>query len=75
MPTAKKRINLTVEKDLLKSLTWVAQKSGEPISSVSLRLIRAALELDEDFYLSRSGDQRLQQERNRPSYSHAHAWR
>jgi hypothetical protein len=48
MPTAKKRINLTVEDDLFENLKSLAKKEKSSITSLSHALLERALELRED---------------------------
>lgn len=59
MPTAKKRINLTVEDDLFDSLIKIAKKEKTSIASVSHLLLEKALELREDFYFSKVSEERI----------------
>lgn len=72
MPTAKKRINLTVEDDIFKSLSEIAKKEKTSIASVSHLLLEKALELKEDFYFSRVGEARLSKKSKK--LSHEDIW-
>lgn len=72
MPTAKKRINLTVEDDVFRSLNEIAKKEKTSIASVSHLLLEKALELKEDFYFSRVGEERLSKKSKR--ISHEDIW-
>lgn len=72
MPTTKKRINLTVEEELFDELNRLSEKMHKPISTVSRELIQKALELEEDLYFSRIGDQRFEEAAER--VSHDSAW-
>jgi predicted DNA-binding protein len=72
MPTAKKRINITVDDELFKSLDRLSKKEDRSISNVSLTLIEKALELQEDLYFSRVADERLK--RNEKKVPHSKAW-
>ena len=59
MPTAKKRINLTLDDELYSALNRLSKSKKETLSGTSLKLIERALELEEDLYYSRISDQRL----------------
>jgi hypothetical protein len=59
MPTAKKRINLTVEDDVFETLNRIAKKEKTSVASVSHLLLEKALELKEDSHFSRVGEARL----------------
>jgi hypothetical protein len=72
MPTAKKRINLTVEDDLFENLKSLAKKEKSSIASLSHALLERALELREDMYFSKVGEDRLNQKRKR--ISHKDIW-
>ncbi len=73
MPTAKKRINLTLENELYRSLERLSKKEHKSLSSVSLRLIEKAIELEEDLYFSTEADKRLEKKEKR--ISHSDAWK
>ena len=72
MPTAKKRINITLDDEVYSALVELSEKRAKSISSVSLSLIETALELQEDRYFSRIADERL--ERKEKRVSHSTAW-
>jgi hypothetical protein len=72
MPTAKKRINLTVEDDLFENLKSLAKKEKSSIASISHALLERALELREDMYFSKVGEDRLNQKAKR--ISHKDVW-
>ncbi len=72
MPTAKKRINLTVEDDLFENLKSLAKKEKSSIASLSHALLERALELREDMHLSKVGEERLSQKGKR--ISHKDIW-
>jgi predicted CopG family antitoxin len=59
MPTAKKRINMTVEDDVFESLHKIAKKEKTSVASVSHLLLEKALELQEDFYFSKVSEERI----------------
>ena len=72
MPTSKKRINITVDDELFRSLDKLSKKEKRTLSSVSLRLIEKAVELEEDLYFSREADKRLSKHESR--IPHSKAW-
>ncbi len=72
MPTAKKRINITIDDETYKVLEKLSEKRAKSISSVGLSLIEHALELHEDLHFSRIADERLAREKRR--ISHRKAW-
>ena len=72
MPTVKRRINITVDDDLYRSLNKLSKKEKSSLSSVSLRLIEKAVELEEDLYFSRLADERLSKKEKR--VAHDKAW-
>ena len=73
MPSAKKRINLTVDDKTYSVLETLSGKTQQKISTVSLNLIQQALELQEDIYFSKLADERLSQKQKR--VSHDKAWK
>lgn len=72
MPTAKKRINLTVEDDLFVNLKQLAEKEQTSVANVSHALLERALELKEDHYFSKIGEERLSKKAKR--ISHEDIW-
>lgn len=72
MPTAKKRINLTVEDEIFESLNKIAKREKTSVASVSHLLLEKALELQEDFYFSRVGEERISKKHKR--LSHEDIW-
>ena len=65
MPTAKKRINITVEDDLFRNLCLLAKKEKSSVASVSHALLERAIELQEDHYFSKAGESRLKEKGGR----------
>ena len=74
MPTTKKRIQIPVSDTVHKELTKLAKKRGLSISSLTYDLVAEALELQEDVYFSRSGDDALESEGNGKLVGHDDAW-
>lgn len=73
MPTTKKRINITIDDELYRSLDHLSKKEKVTLSSVSLRLIERAVELEEDLYFSREAEKRLS--KNEKRVKHSKAWK
>ena len=72
MPTTKKRINITIDDDLYRSLSKLSKKENRTLSSVSLRLIVKAVELEEDLHFSKEADKRLS--KNEKRIPHSKVW-
>ena len=72
MPTAKKRINLTVEDSLYANLKQLAEKELTSVANISHALLERALELKEDHYFSKVGEERLTKKSKR--ISHDEMW-
>jgi len=72
MPTAKKRINITVTDEVYDALGRLANERGQPVAGVGASLIEEALEYQEDVYFSRVADQRLGRKEKR--VDHRKAW-
>ena len=72
MPTAKKRINLTVEDDLFENLKRLAKKEKASVASISHDLLERALELREDQYFSEVGENRISKKGKR--ITHKDMW-
>ncbi len=74
MPTTKKRINITANKDIEEALTASAKRSGMSISKKITELLRDALELEEDLAWAAIVDERLSK-KNIKWVSHKNAWK
>jgi len=72
MPTAKKRINITIDDPTYEALAQLAGKREQSVAGVGLALIEEALEYQEDLHFSRIADERLGRKEKRISY--AKAW-
>ena len=72
MPTAKKRINLTIEDELFNNLKKLAKKEQTSVSNVSHALLERALELREDLYFSKTSEERLNSKSRK--ISHEEFW-
>ena len=73
MPTVKHRISMTPDDELFGQLQLLAKRRKKALSSLSLELVRRALELEEDFHFSSVADERLSRREKR--ISHDRAWK
>ena len=73
MPTAKKRINITVDDEMYEALESLSQKKQKSVSGTSLELLEKAIELEEDFHFSQKADERLSRKEKR--IPHNKAWK
>ena len=72
MPTAKKRINLSVDDDLYSELEKLKELKGAPsLSAVVLELAKEALELQEDLYFAKLAEER----KSERTISHSKLWK
>ena len=73
MPSTKTRINLTVPVEMERNLLRLAKRHDRSLATVTLELIRQALEIVEDDALLAVAEER---ERHRGALlSHARAWK
>jgi len=72
MPTAKRRINITVDDEVYEALERLSGKRDQSVAGVGLSLIETALEYQEDLYFSRAADERLSKKDRR--IAHDKAW-
>ncbi len=72
MPTAKKRINITVDDRTYEALERLSDRRDKSVAGVGLSLIEEALEYQEDLHFSRIADERLRKKQKR--ISHDKAW-
>ncbi len=71
MPTAKKRVNLTIEDDLYDEFEALKKmRKDASISSIILDLAKEALEINEDLYYAKIAKARF----NEKKYSHDEVW-
>ena len=72
MPTAKKRINLSVDDEMYHELAKLKDLKGAPsLSAVLIELAKEALELQEDLYYSKIAEDRMSES----TISHAKFWK
>jgi predicted DNA-binding protein len=72
MPTAKKRINITVDDRTYEALQRLSGERDQSVAGIGLSLIEEALEFQEDIYFSRVADDRLSKKQKR--VPHGKAW-
>jgi len=61
MPTKKRRLNVTLNKDTAIYLKKLAIRDDVPEATKAAQMIEIAMEIEEDLYLSRIADERLAQ--------------
>ena len=72
MPTAKKRINLSVDDELYEELEELQKLRNAPsLSSIVLELTKEALELQEDLYFAKVAQEREKEK----ELSHEEVWK
>jgi predicted CopG family antitoxin len=72
MPTAKKRINLSIDDELYGELVRLKElKQAPSLSAVVLELTKDALELQEDLYFAKIAEER----RKEPAVPHQKVWK
>jgi predicted DNA-binding protein len=72
MPGLSKRVNLSLEVDVVKDLEMLAKVSNKSVSTIAKELILKALDLNEDIYLASLAEQ-LESE-NPETISHEKFW-
>ena len=65
MPTAKRRINITVDDKIYDALARLSDARNQSVAGVGLSLIEEALEYQEDLHFSRIADNRLSKRQRR----------
>ncbi len=71
----KKRINLSVDDDLVSFLSALAKKEGKPIATKVMDLVNFALEFEEDQALLKIAEQRASSIESRKYLSHDIFWK
>ena len=74
MPTIKRRINITADQDVEKSLLAAAKRDRIPVAAKASELLRLALELEEDLALGVLAEERLSNKKIK-WVSHKEVWR
>lgn len=72
MPTTKERILVTLTPDMAKEISAIAKREKTPRATVAARLMRSALEDEEDRWLSVLADKRLKE--TKKWLSHEEVW-
>jgi hypothetical protein len=72
MPTAKRRINITVDDRICEAIRRLSSRRDESVAGTGLKLIEEALEYQEDAHFSRVADERLGRREKR--VAHEKAW-
>ncbi len=71
MPTAKKRVNLTIDEELYENFEALKKlRKDSSISSIILDLAKEGLEMNEDLYFLELAESRLKEKK----VSHESAW-
>jgi predicted DNA-binding protein len=73
MPTAKQRVNITLEDELFSILKKMADRAKQSLSSISVEMIKKSIEREEDIYFSEVADSRLGKKQKR--VVHSKAWK
>lgn len=73
MATTKKRINISVSKDVEKAVGKLAKRDQMPIASKAAELLRMAIEIEEDEVWDRIATERLKKDKE--YVSHEDAWK
>lgn len=74
MPTDKPRVQVTLDEESNGLLASLAMKHNKSVSATAADLIREALEMHEDLYLSTVTNKRIAEESDKKSISHDDAW-
>ena len=75
MATKNPRINITLDPETLDAVYHLAKKSSKSVSAQASELLRQALELHEDYMLSKVANKRSEIDADKPVYSHEDAWK
>ncbi|MEK7135371.1 MAG: hypothetical protein AAB780_01555 [Patescibacteria group bacterium] len=59
MPTIKKRLNITLDRDMERDINLLAKHQKQPMAAVGANLLREALELQEDLAWNRIVEERM----------------
>jgi predicted DNA-binding protein len=74
MPAKNPRINVVLEDPLYEGVRFLAQKDGVSLSTKVRDLIKDALEVQEDIYLTRFAEIREGSWKDEAALSHAEVW-
>jgi len=73
MPTSKKRINISLPKDIEEALIYLSERDDEPQATKAVKLIRLAIEIDEDEAFNKLAENR--DTKKSKFISHKDAWK
>ncbi len=73
MPTDRPRIQVTLDDETSGLLAMLAEQQDESLSTTAASLIREALKLHEDRYLSDVSNERIKEDKG-TRHSHENAW-
>lgn len=74
MPTTKKRLNITLSEEMDKDIQALARREKVPKATITAKLIREALELQEDTVLAALAEERMRTHTGQ-WLSHEEVWR
>ena len=74
MPTSKKRLTVTLSKDVSVFLKKIAVRDNVPEATKAAELLEKALEIEEDEYFSTIADKRAS-DKNADAISHEEFWK
>jgi predicted DNA-binding protein len=72
MPTSKKRINISLPNDVHILLQELSARDDVPQATKALELLKMAMDIEEDAYLSELGEERLK--KTKKYISHKKFW-
>ena len=75
MPTDKPRVQVTLDEESNGLLAMLAMKHNKSVSATAADLIREALEMHEDLYLSTITNKRIVENTDNKTIAHDDAWR
>ena len=73
MPTTKRRVNISLPRELDEALSIAAKRDGVPEATKAAELLRLGLEIDEDILLERIASERYRTSKR--FLSHKAVWR
>lgn len=73
MPTTKKRLNITLSEEMDRDIQTLARRDNVPKATITAKLIREALELQEDIALAKIAEERMRNHDGR-WLSHEEVW-
>ncbi len=74
MPTKNPRINVVLDKPLYQNIQFLAKKDGVSLSTKLRDLIKEALDVQEDVYLTKVAEKREKSFKDSRAFSHEEVW-